>query len=260
MAFALGHAAAAAAAAPAVDVESLLWELRDLLRGLGQVNASQAAQLAQLAPESSIPYDAVTEEYAERTRVALEAVDVALNQMRLAPVVEENAAEDDWSEFDDSNVRAWLHSTQLALEQPQASATQAAVPESADDFWNTDSSFKWDDEPELDTAPLDFLDPSEPQVMDDSLSVLDDDAVSPWDSVSVRELDLDYQSSFNGHSDELPHGSTGDDSATLFHSEPLEELHHPIVSSLPTKMGPFARGSPAAADRFAARPEILAGF
>ena len=35
MAFALGPAAATAPAA--VDVESLLWELRDLVRGLGQV-------------------------------------------------------------------------------------------------------------------------------------------------------------------------------------------------------------------------------
>ena len=44
MAFALGPAAAAASAA--VDIESLLWELRDLLRGLGQVRSATRCALS----------------------------------------------------------------------------------------------------------------------------------------------------------------------------------------------------------------------
>ena len=276
-----------------------------------QVTASHTAQLAQLAPDSSIPHDAVTEEYEERTRAALDAVDVALNQIRFAPAVEEDAGQDDWSDFDDSNVRAWLHSTQLALEPGmeavqvclamrclvvtccsqwyQTSSASISVPtddfwktdssfkwdeepeaespsEPAEDFWNTDTSFKWDEEPEVEASgPLAFIDAFEPRVMDDdSLSVLDDAAVGPWDSVSERDLDLDDDdySSFDDSLQEVPHGYSGDDTSTLFHSDPLDALKERLVSSMPAKLASFGIGigSPRAADMFAARPALLAGF
>ena len=73
----------------------------------------------------------------------------------------------------------------------------------------------------------------------------------------MRDLDLDYQSSFA--SQEL-HGSSGDDSVTLFHSESLTALEHRVISSLPAKIVSFTHGSSVAADLFNVRPEILTGF
>lgn len=109
------------------------------------------------------------------------------------------------------------------------------------------------------SGPLAFIDAFEPRLMDDSLSVLDDEAVGPWDSVSERDLDLDYESSFDDSLDEVPHGYSGDDTATLFHPDPLDALKQRLVSSMPGKLAFLGVGSPRAADMFA-RPALLAGF
>lgn len=69
--------------------------------------------------------------------------------------------------------------------------------------------------------------PLESVVADDQLTD-DDDAVSPWDSISCRDLDSESEYDSDMESDDeseesqrTPSGSSGDASATLFLSEPI---------------------------------------
>jgi hypothetical protein len=219
-----------------VDLESLLWELRDLLRGLGQVNAAQAAQLASL---SALPasQDELNAEYTDRARAALQGIDVALDQLQCDSAASssvEVAAADEDSNYDDARVRAWLGAiddsmSASAFLQPvssSASARPSAPSREPSDFWTTDEDFKWDEEePEVVSAPTSTL--FESAIADDQLTE-DDDAVSPWDSISCRDLDLDSEYDSDMESDDeseesqrTPSGSSGDASATLFLSEPI---------------------------------------
>jgi len=125
--------ASTTAPAAQVDLESLLWELRDLLRGFGQVRCSidssiqlqaiegardlqvNAAQAAQLVSLSALPasHDELNAEYTDRARAALQGIDIALDQLQCDSAASssvEIAPADEESTFDDVRVRAWLSS------------------------------------------------------------------------------------------------------------------------------------------------------
>jgi len=78
-----------------------------------QVNSAETAQLAQLVPTPAT-FEKVSKEYAERAHVALETIDVALEQLQLVPTA--NTVPLDGTVFDASPVQAWLYDTLISVE------------------------------------------------------------------------------------------------------------------------------------------------
>ncbi|KZW02842.1 hypothetical protein EXIGLDRAFT_730949 [Exidia glandulosa HHB12029] len=141
-----------------VDIESLMWEMRDLVRGLSQINKAQAAEIERLGGQAASA--ALALEFSERTNAALAACDVALESW--------DSESDASTQFDTTNIAAWVKATNESLglfvstsDAPvpasdagvvvvdvdaaePVSATAAEVPA---DFWNANTTFKWEDEP-----------------------------------------------------------------------------------------------------------------
>ncbi|KAH7098521.1 hypothetical protein BKA62DRAFT_368140 [Auriculariales sp. MPI-PUGE-AT-0066] len=197
-----------------VDVESLLWEMRDLLRGFSQINKAQTAELERLG--GSLSHVELAAEYDQRATAAAHAVDAALDQL-------ESRSDDGYSAVSfDAGVAAWVQQANAELAMESAPEPSTPAKDEPMDFWNT-QSFKWDEEPEdaLPAAPVfaGFVDP----VFDTWTPAAEDDELLPSDSVTERADDDEEDSESDYYVDdeeEEQHSSSNDDSATLFYPTP----------------------------------------
>jgi len=219
---------------PRVDIESLLWEMRDILRGLSQVNKAQSAEIERLG--GSPVNHVVATEYDERAQSAMRAVDDALNQLDSA-----HSFDGASSQYEPLNVAAWIAATNETLglttvdfasdSEPSLPVAAVAPADVPNDFWAV-HEFKWEDEPEEEAPPV--LNVARAQSApafehwqdDTEIGTQYDDAdddLSPSDSITERALDdYDNDQDDDDESDSSssePHSSSNDDSATLYQSE-----------------------------------------
>jgi hypothetical protein len=219
---------------PRVDIESLLWEMRDLLRGLSQVNKAQSVEIERLG--GSPVNNVVLTEYDERAQSAMRAVDDALDQLDGA-----HSFDDATSQYEPLDVAAWIAATNETLgltkvafasdSEPSLPVAAGAPADVPNDFWDV-HEFKWEDEPEEEAAPVlgvvqaqyaRAFEHGQDDTEIDTQYDDDDDDLSPSDSITERALD-DYDNdqddedeSDSSSSSSSPHSSSNDDSATLYH-------------------------------------------
>lgn len=124
-----------------IDLESLLWDMRDIIRSLGQVNKTQAAEIERLG---GAPWQGAFE-LQERVNGAIASCDIALAEWE----------SDTQSSFGGRvDVAAWLETTrQLAAEEADADAGDhtgdLSFVSASSSFWKP-SGFNWADEPATD--------------------------------------------------------------------------------------------------------------
>lgn len=276
-----------------VDLESLLWEMRDLLRGLSQISKAQSAEIERLGgPAVSI---ALAHEFGERTDAALAACDVVLDNW------DDADGSDASTQFEAVNVAAWVKATNKSLgfgsddasdnnDAPVSPAQEPVdvvlpTPVVPNNFWEV-HEFKWEDEPldgnnstdnknqdaaqapaQLHQASAHYhyslahaADANTPMHVADGRGLVPDE--------HIPELWLD--DSFSDASSSTPRGF--DDGATLYHpDEPGSptrrfSLADPRVSSFFTASAPaspdadalfFCTPTTAAAPSSTARPALL---
>ncbi|EJD36447.1 hypothetical protein AURDEDRAFT_154619 [Auricularia subglabra TFB-10046 SS5] len=226
-----------------VDLESLLWEMRDLLRGLSQVSKAQSTEIERLGGHAvSI---ALAHEFGERTDAALAACDVVLDNW------DDADGSDASTQFEAVNIAAWVKATNksLGFDDDDASDNNDAPVSPAQDpvdvvlptpvvpnnFWEV-HEFKWEDEP-LDGSNKDSKNQDAAQAPSAQLHQAsahyhqyrphahpDVDANTPMHVADGRGLvpdehipELWLDDSFSDASSSTPRGF--DDGATLYHPD-----------------------------------------
>lgn len=172
-----------------VDLESLLWDMRDILRGLSQVTKAQAAEIERLG---GTPWEGARE-LQERAGGAVASCDAALAEW------DEEESESSFGGRVD--VAAWLEATrQLAAEELDAGdhTGDLSFASANSSFWRPEG-FNWADEPATDEE--NSMNP-----VPDLLHDLD----SPFDSASDSDgsfLSADFLGC-GGHGHESEAGET----------------------------------------------------
>jgi hypothetical protein len=241
---------------PRVDVESLLFDLKDILRTSLQVNRAQNAEIVRLGGRPL--NDLMASEYEERVHVALTQVDAALD-------VFDSASFDAPSSHYEFDVMAWIQNTnkQLGLTFEDVDAVPVSdqtevvsVPMTASqdipvDFWNV-HDFKWEDEPLSDdgsgdsnlfSAPVDRdTDKETPAPSGSDITSTSVVGFVPDEQISEIWLDDEYddhESEWDRSSNPRASNSNFDDSATLYHPEDSSYLSHRRRHTLVGKLAAF---------------------
>ncbi|KAH7103261.1 hypothetical protein BKA62DRAFT_697872 [Auriculariales sp. MPI-PUGE-AT-0066] len=215
---------------PRMDVESLLFDIKDILRTSLQVNKAQNAEIARLGGKPI--NDIMAAEYDERVNLALTQVDAALDVFDS----ESFEAASTHYEFD---IAAWIQNTNKSLglqfeseptaadavdftsDVDTASAPMSTAQDIPNDFWNV-NTFKWDEEPLSDDGSGSNPDNFNTFEREETPERDDDDVFTTNGLVpeeQIPEMWLDGTNSDRSSDTPRASNSNFDDSATLYHPE-----------------------------------------